>query len=61
VVEVKTDKCFWCGIHHDALCPKVESIEYYPDGTIRKITFFAPGPVVSYGLHLPGMGETKPS
>jgi hypothetical protein len=32
--------CVYCGqIHIDSICPKIKSIEYYPNGTINKIEF----------------------
>ena len=28
-----------CLVYHSGKCPKVKSIEYYPDGTIKKVEF----------------------
>ena len=32
--------CSYCGAYHNGMCPKVRSIEYYPNGTIKTIEFF---------------------
>lgn len=29
-----------CKIYHGGRCPQVKTIEYYPDGTIKKVEFF---------------------
>lgn len=35
--------CQYCGTIHEAICPRIKSIEYHPDGTtVRRIEFFAP-------------------
>ena len=26
-------------IYHSGVCPKIKEIEYYPNGTIKKVTF----------------------
>lgn len=33
--------CPYCGpyTHHQGICPKVEEIEYHPNGTIKKVKF----------------------
>lgn len=33
--------CQWCGAYHTGVCRRVKSIDYYPDGTIKRIEFFA--------------------
>ena len=34
--------CQYCGMIHTAmgLCHRVQSIEYYPDGTVKTVTLF---------------------
>lgn len=27
----------WIRVDHDGICPKVKSIEYYPDGTVKRV------------------------
>ncbi len=31
--------CKYCGKYHCSTCPRIESIEYYPNGTVKKIVF----------------------
>jgi hypothetical protein len=33
------EPCGWCGLIHQGACPKVKAIEYYPNGTIKRIEF----------------------
>lgn len=49
--------CRWCGnVQHTGLCPRVKAIDYYPDGTIKHVTFFsqwaAPGKTKPIGIVL---------
>jgi hypothetical protein len=46
-----TDKCQYCGLIHEAKCPNVKAIEYHPDGTVKRVEFFAPN---DYGPKLAG-------
>ena len=32
-------QCPYCGLYHQGTCPKIESIEYHQNGTVKKITF----------------------
>jgi hypothetical protein len=36
------NKCEYCGLIHEAVCPKVKSIEYNECGTVKRVEFFAP-------------------
>jgi len=36
---VATGGCQWCGLHHGVQCPSVKAIEYFPDGTIKRVEF----------------------
>ena len=31
--------CPYCGMFHIGRCPALRSIEYYPDGTVKKIVY----------------------
>ena len=31
-----------CQVYHVGICPKVKSIEYYENGTIKKVEFIIP-------------------
>lgn len=38
-----TEKCRWCGMLHEAVCPKVKAIEYAEDGvTVKRVEFLVP-------------------
>jgi hypothetical protein len=34
-----TAPCQHCGLHHQGVCPRVKAIEYYPDGTVKRVEF----------------------
>lgn len=45
-------KCGYCGMLHGPVCPSVKAFEYHPDGTVKRVEFFAPNdyaPVLSAG------------
>ncbi len=29
--------CFYCGLVHNTVCPRIEEIEYYPNGTTKRV------------------------
>ncbi len=31
--------CQWCGSWHSGKCPLVKAIDYYPDGTVKRVEF----------------------
>jgi hypothetical protein len=35
-------KCGWCNGFHTGKCPLVKAIEYHPDGTTKRVEFYAP-------------------
>jgi hypothetical protein len=37
-----TTKCPWCGLLHGPRCPEVKAIEYFPDGTAKRVEFLTP-------------------
>lgn len=38
-----TTPCPYCGISgHTGRCPEVKSMEYHPDGTVKRVEFFSP-------------------
>lgn len=37
--------CGYCGVVHGPRCPYVQAIEYYPDGTVKRVEFVKPQPV----------------
>ena len=38
--------CPYCGMRHGPRCPSVEAIEYYPDGTVKRVEFVKPQPII---------------
>lgn len=40
----ETKECGHCGLWHSGPCPRVKSIEYYPNGTIKSIEYHKPEP-----------------
>ena len=37
--------CPWCGSWHTGTCSRVKSIEYYPDGSIKRVEFHDDKPI----------------
>jgi hypothetical protein len=31
--------CGHCGSHHSVQCPRIKAIEYYPDGTVKRVEY----------------------
>lgn len=52
-------QCGWCGAHHTGSCPRVKSLEFYPDGSVRRVEFHVVGDVPKVGSSLP-VGGTFP-
>ncbi len=58
MIQHQMTPCRWCGLIHGPKCPSVKAIEYYPDGTVKRIEFYSPndyGTVMAIG---PGMSVT---
>lgn len=36
--------CFHCGFHHAGPCYRIKAIEYYPDGTTKRVEYHNPKP-----------------
>lgn len=34
--------CAYCGGYHQAVCPMVKAIDYYPDGTVKRVELKTP-------------------
>jgi len=32
--------CPYCGQIHERVCPLIQTMEYHPDGSLKKVTFF---------------------
>ena len=37
--------CSYCGYIHNGTCPRIEEIEYYPDGIVKKVKFKQETPI----------------
>lgn len=31
--------CGHCGMYHQGQCPRIKSIEYWPDGTVKRVEY----------------------
>lgn len=40
-----TTPCGHCGAFHAGPCPRVKAVEYYPDGTVKRVEYHAPSPI----------------
>lgn len=40
--------CEYCGnAFHHGICPKVKAMEYFPDGTVKRVEFHGPVPTLA--------------
>jgi len=46
-MQPSTEKCPHCGLIHDTTCPRIKSIDYYKDGSVKRIEFHLPTPISS--------------
>ena len=46
--------CQHCGNYHTGQCPRIKAIEYYANGTVKRIEFFEPTQMYS------GLWQTQP-
>lgn len=42
-----TNACPWCGMIHQATCSRVKAMEYYPDGSLKRVELHEPQSVYS--------------
>lgn len=42
------DKCAHCGKYHESPCPRVKAVEYYPDGTVKRVEYIEPQPLKQF-------------
>jgi len=43
-------ECQWCNCHHpNTFCPRAKAIEYYPDGTVKRVEFWE-SPKLTYNM-----------
>lgn len=36
------NECRWCGMIHGPRCPEVKAIEYFQDGTVKRVELLTP-------------------
>ena len=50
-----TEKCKHCGVIHETRCPCIKSIEYFEDGTIKRIEYLTSADYwpVTYPVYVP--------
>lgn len=42
--------CKHCGNHHDGQCWRVKAVEYHTDGSVKRVEYFDPQAVYTFGL-----------
>lgn len=40
--DASTGTCSHCGMRHGKICPSIRSIEYYENGTVKRIEYMRP-------------------
>jgi len=45
-----TGHCGWCGCWHNGRCPDVEEIEYYENGSVKRVRFRDARQIVGQGI-----------
>jgi hypothetical protein len=38
-------QCGHCGMIHGPICPRIKAVEYYPDGTVKRVEYHGIPPV----------------
>lgn len=49
------EQCKHCGLSHETTCPRIKSIEYHPDGAVKRVEFHPVLPVFDV---TPKLGHT---
>lgn len=44
------EKCQHCGMIHDTTCPRIKALDYYQDGTIKRVEFHSPARLITAGM-----------
>ena len=39
---MEKNQCRYCGHFHGVRCPEVKAIEYFPDGTVKRVEYVTP-------------------
>jgi len=40
--------CIHCGMIHGAICSRIKAIEYHQDGSVKRVEYHEPRPLVSF-------------
>jgi len=48
-----TEKCKHCGNIHEFRCPLIKSIEYFEDGTIKRVEYMTPADYATIPAYVP--------
>jgi len=48
-----TEKCKHCGNTHENRCPWVKSIEYFEDGTVKRVEYMTPADYMTMPAYVP--------
>jgi hypothetical protein len=47
------NNCPHCGMIHQMTCPRIRAIDYYQDGSVKRIEFHPPAPAISFSEPVP--------
>lgn len=56
--------CGHCGMWHGPVCPRIKAVDYYPDGSIKRVEYREPETVASGGSQIalpPGWQSETPT
>jgi len=59
--SVSEGQCPWCGLWHigGGTCPRVKSLEYWPNGTIKRVEFHDEAPKIEPANYIVIDGELR--
>lgn len=47
---MQLSECRWCGMTHGPQCPSVKAIDFFPDGTVKRVEFQTAAGAAPYAL-----------
>lgn len=51
--------CQWCGARPAILCPRVKALEWFQDGTLKRVEFKTETDYLSPGTYIPSAGSMQ--
>lgn len=54
------EKCQHCGNMHESRCPSIKAIEYFPDGSIKRVEYMTPSDIMGNGGSTRGIFDWIP-